>query len=379
MKMSYLSCVVTLLSASPLVSLANSWDQSQNDLILSSKAGTNNNLFNSSADTVSANLAELGLQWHWRQLYEGYALALPLTVQRRHYNTSLLDDVTLYTAQPAVRFFLNDSTDLSLETEFNRRQILRGDDAAEFLTAEQPSLLANSRLAQLVLQIGRAPDLQNVQIRLGSSREERELGWQALGSQDADYAQLRYSHKINENIALVLDASRRQEQQAELATDVDQAGAGVVVAWTGNQQFSLVLGRFSRNYQESLADVSGNYWQMTNQWQLSRQWQLALSSSRQSVLSYATDSVSQLDTRHQLELQWQPFAQHQIAFSVSRLRTSLDQQQYQRTRDLMALRWQWQLSEHWRTRLFTERLLQQVKQQPEREGVQFSAEISWLW
>lgn len=378
MKMSYLSCVVTLLSAAPLAVVASSWDQSQNNLTLSGTLATNSNLFNTSANAVSSSRTQLALEWDWRQLYEGYALALPLSVARLHYNTALIDDTTLYQADPTLRFFLSESTDLSVETAFSRRQVLRGDDAAEFLAADEPVLQAESRQAQLVLQVGRAPDIQNIQFRLGKTIEDRETGSRTLASLDSALAELRYQHKLNENIAVVLDAGRRQEQQAGLATDVNQAGAGLALAWTGHQQLQLIVGRFSRSYQQA-DDVTGSYWQLSNQWQLNQQWQLQLSSSRQSVLSYALDSISQLDTRHQLQLQWTPVQQHQLAFSVSQLRSQLDQRLYQRTRTLLGLRWQWQLNEHWQASLFTERLTQKLAFDEQRDRTEVSARLSWLW
>lgn len=379
MKMSYLSCYVTLSLLLPLAVSAADWEQSQNQLALASQLHSNSNLFNTSTQQVSARSAELGVHWDWLKLYEGYGVALPLSVSRRSYQSSLAEDVTLYDVAPELRFFLNEMTDVSVSTQASRQQFLRGDEDAEFLADDEPTLQVDSQRAQVGVQIGRAPDIQNLRVSLSRHTQDRQSYRRDLQALDSDSAELRYSHKVNENVAVVLDYALRQEEHNNRATDLNQLGAGVSLAWTGNQQLQLIAGRFNRKFADLSERATGNYWQLQNNWQLNQQWQLQISSGRQSVLSAALTSVSQLDTHHQLQLQWEPWQQHQLTMGFKRLRSALDQGDYLRTRSLIAFGWLWQPAQQWQLTFNAERVVQSREQQADRQRQELNLGIRWLW
>lgn len=379
MKMSYLSCYVTLSLLLPLAVSAADWEQSQNQLVLATDLHSNSNVFNTATGQTAARSAELGLQWDWLQLYEGYGVALPLSVKRRSYQTQQIEDVTLYEAAPELRFFLSEMTDVSVSALSSRQQFVRGDEDAEFLANDEPSLQVDSRRAQLALQIGRAPDTQNLRVNLSRSAQDQQSYRRDLQALDSDAAELRYSHKLNENVAVVLDYALRQEEQNNRATDLNQLGAGLALAWTGNQQLQLIAGRFSRKFAGESERATGNYWQLQNNWQLNQQWLLQVSSGRQSVLSIAQDSVSQLDTRHQLQLLWQPLQQHQLNFGLKRLRSVLDQRDYQRTRSSVLVGWLWQAASQWQVAVNAERVMQTRAQQIDSNRHELTLGVRWTW
>lgn len=380
MKMSYLRCYVTLSLLLPLAAnAAANWEQSQNQLVLATHLHSNSNIFNTAQGQTSARAAELAIQWDWLQLYEGYGVALPLNVSRRNYQTPVADDITLYDAAPELRFFLSEMTDLSLSAQASRKQFLRGDEDAEFLDNDEPTLQVDSQRLEAGIQIGRAPDVQNLLLNLSRSSKEQQSYRRDLQAFDSDAAELRYSHKLNENVAVVLDYALRQEEQNHQATDLSQLGAGLALAWTGNQQLQLVAGRFNRKFADQFERATGNYWQLLNNWQLNQQWQLEISSGRQSVLSAALNSVSQLDTRHQVQLQWKPLQQHQFSIGLQRLRSVLDQGDYQRTRSLIALGWLWQPAQQWQLTLNAERVVQSRARQLDRNRHELDLGVRWLW
>ena len=177
-----------------------------------------------------------------------------------------------------------------------------------------------------------------------------------------------------------MDVARRQEQQNQLSTDLTQYGGGLAVQWTGQQFFRLTGGRFSRSYAaDQLAKVTGSYWQLENVWQFDQRWQLQLQSGRNSVLSYATGSVSQLDTRHAASMRWQYDQSHQFSIELSQLTSRLDQDDYHRTRDALGAGWRWQWAQQWQSLVQLSQVRQRQQQQLNRDRVELMAEVSWSW
>ncbi len=380
MNRSYLVGFAPLFLIASAQSVAADWDQAYNDLSASVGVQSNNNLFNTANERQSDQIGTAGIRWDWLSLFEGYGLQLPLQISRQQYRDSSDLAQTLYQLQPELRLFLTQQTDLSLQATLRKDQHVAGDSAAEFLSAAERALIAKQTGAQAALSFGRAPDIQNLRVTLGTDRRQQDVRDQRYSTLDSDFAEAQYSHKLNENVALVFDVARRQEQQNQLNTDLNQYGGGLAVQWTGQQFFRLTGGRFSRSYEAGqLAKVTGSYWKLENVWQFDERWQLQLQSGRNSVLSYATSSVSQLDTRHAASVRWQFDQSHQFNAELSQLISRLDQGEYRRTRDAVSAGWRWQWAQQWQSLVQISQVRQRQQQQPDRNRLELMAEVSWSW
>ena len=380
MNRSYLAGFIPLLFVTSAQISAADWEKAHNEVSTIAGVQSSNNLFNTAAQQQQDQRLYAGLNWDWLGLFEGFGLQWPLQLQRRQYldNSSL--DTTLYQLQPELRLFLTPQTDLSLQASLNKQQFLAGDSAAEFLPLTAGALDETQHGVQTMLSFGRAPDTQNLQLKIATERRRQKVQGQLFSQLDSDMAGFNYSHKLNENIAFVLDLARRQEQQNQRDSDLNQYGAGISVQWTGQQYFRLTAGRFVRSFSDQqLDDATGSYWQFNNLWQLDGRWQFELQSGRRSVLSYASQSISQLDTEHLAALRWQYDQSHQLAASVSRLVSRLDQSSYRRTRDAVSASWQWQWAQQWHSLLQISQVQQRREQQPDRNRLELTAEVSWAW
>ncbi len=380
MNRSYLTGFIPLFIVTSAQISAADWEQAHHEVSTVAGVQSNNNLFNTTAQQIQDQRLYAGLNWDWLGLFEGYGLRWPLQVQRQHYLDQTGLDATLYQLQPELRLFLTPQTDLSLQARLNKQQFLAGDAAAEFLSPDVGALNETQQGLQAALSFGRAPDTQNLQVKVATEQRRQKVRDQLFSQQDSDSAAINYSHKLNENMALVLDVARHQEQQNQRDSDLNQYGAGVAVQWTGQQYFRLTGGRFVRSFAgQSLEDATGSYWQLNNLWQLDSRWQLELQSGRRSVLSYASQSISQLDTEHLAAMRWQYDQSHQFAAHVSRLVSRLDQSNYRRTRDAISASWQWQWAQQWRSMLQVSQVQQSREQQPDRDRLELTAEVSWAW
>ena len=380
MNRSFLVGFTPLFLITSAQSVAADWDRAHNDISAFVGVQSNNNLFNTAIQRQSEQSGSAGIRWEWLGLFEGYGLQLPLQISRQHYRQTSDLAQTLYQLQPELRLFLTPQTDLSLQATVRKDQHLAGDSAAEFLSPAEQALIADQTGAQAALSFGRSPDIQNLRVTLGTDRRQQDVQDQRYSTLDSDFAEAQYSHKLNENVALVLDVARRQEQQNQLSTDLSQYGGGLAVQWTGQQFFRLTGGRFSRSFPSNqLAKVTGSYWQLDNVWQFDQRWQLQLQSGRNSVLSYATASVSQLDTRHAASLRWQYDQSHQFSAELSQLTSRLDQGDYRRTRSALGAGWRWQWAQQWQSLVQLSQVRQRQQQQADRNRLELMAEVSWSW
>ncbi|TXH96322.1 MAG: hypothetical protein E6Q75_07435 [Rheinheimera sp.] len=380
MNRSYLTGFISLFIVTSAQTSATDWEQAHHEVSTIAGVQSSNNLFNTAALQQHDQRLYAGLNWDWLGLFEGFGVQWPLQVQRRQYLDNTALDATLYQLQPELRLFLTPHTDLSLQATLNKQQFLAGDAAGEFLSPEAGVLDETQQGMQASLSFGRAPDIQNLQVKIATERRRQKVQDQLYSQQDSDMAAINYSHKVNENVALVLDVARRQEQQNQRDSDVNQYGAGVAVQWTGQQYFRLTGGRFVRSFAgQQLDDTAGSYWQLNNLWQLDSRWQLELQSGRRSVLSYASQSISQLDTEHLAAVRWQYDQSHQFAAQISRLNSRLDQSNYRRTRDAISASWQWQWAQQWCSLLQVSQVQQSREQQPDRNRLEFTAQVSWAW
>lgn len=365
---------------------ASDWTKAKNEFKTTLGVNQTNNLFNTADTTVSAQHLQLGLQYDWLSLYEGFGVYLPAKITSRHYREqSELNDQD-YLIAPELKLFLAEAADLTFESRFQRQQLIAGTGSAEFL---DPTLQSAARSDQkrfaLALQLGRQPDRQNLALRLGTERSRLRSDVPAAAAQldpllnqlDSDFLQLDYGHRISENTSILANAQIRKEQQLQTDTDLQQVGGGFLQQWSGSQQLRVLGGYFQR---DSLGiKNSGTFWQVENLWQLSDAWQLLLSSHRLSVLSYASNSISQLDTTYQAQLSYVFSDPHRFTLLAGRRLSRLDEQQLQRKRLEFSFGWDWQLAQDWQSQLSLAHFRQEDSTDPTRNRNEIFWQLSWLW
>lgn len=365
---------------------ASDWTKEKNELRAAIGVNQTNNLFNTADATESAQYLSMGLQYDRLSLYEGFGVYLPLTITSRHYREYSERNGQDYLIAPELKLFLADAADLTFESRFQRQQLVAGIGSAEFL---DPALHSDVRSEQkrfvLALQLGRQPDLQNLALRVGTARNRLQSDAsiaipqdnQLLNQLDSDFFQLDYGHRISENTSILANAEMRKEQQLHVDTDLQQVGAGFLQQWGGSQQLRVLGGYFQRDSQG--LKNSGSFWQVENLWQLSDSWQLLLSSHRLSVLSYATNSVSQLDTTYQAQLNYLLSEPHMIKFQAGRRESRLEEQLLHRKRLEFTFGWDWHLSKEWQSQLSLAHFRQDDSVDATRNRNEIFWQLTWLW
>ncbi len=365
---------------------ASDWTKAKNEFRTAIGVNQTNNLYNSADSTESAQYLHLGLQYDWLSLHEGFGVYLPAKITSRHYREySALNDQD-YQVAPALKLFLTEAADITFESQFQRQQLLAGIGSAEFLDpAIQPAVRDDLKRFALALQLGRQPDRQNLALRLGTDRNRLQAHVttnplqdnQLINQLDSDFLKLDYGHRISENTSILANAEVRKEQQLQVETDLQQVGAGFMQQWSGSQQLRVLVGYFQR---DSLGvKNSGSFWQVENLWQLSDAWQLLLSSHRLSVLSYATNSVSQLDTTYQAQLSYVLSEPHLLKVQAGTRNSRLDTQILHRKRLEFTFGWDWQLNQHWQSQLSLAHFAQEDGADSTRNRNEIFWQLSWLW
>jgi hypothetical protein len=382
----YIFALSTLFLGISSASAATDWTKAQNEFRTAVGVNQTNNFYNTVDTTESAQHLQLGLQYDWLSLYEGFGLYLPAKITSRHYREqSDLNDQD-YQFAPELKLFLAEAADVTFESSFQRQQLIAGIGSAEFLDpAIQPAVRNDQKRFALALQLGRQPDRQNLALRLGTEQNRLRshvnsgsmLDNGLINQLDSDFLQLDYSHRISENTSILANAELRKEQQLQIDTDLQQIGAGFMQQWAGSQKLRVLGGYFQR---DSLGvKNSGSYWQVENLWQLSDYWQLLLSSHRLSVLSYATNSITQLDTTYQAQLNYRFSDPHLFTFALGRRSSRLDAQLLQRKRQEFTFGWGWQLNQQWQSQLSLAHFRQQDSANAERNRNEIFWQLSWLW
>jgi len=365
---------------------ASDWTKTKNDIITAIGIHQTNNLYHVADATESSQHLQLGLQYDWLGLYEGFGIALPAKITSRHYREQTVLNDQDYVFSPALKLFLTEAADVTFETQWQRQQLLAGSGSAEFLDpAEQQAARDDLKRFALALQLGRQPDRQNLALRVGTERHRLQtlisslpqLQHGLINELDSDFLQLDYGHRISENTSVLANAHLRKEQQLQIESDLQQIGAGVMQQWSGAQQLRVLAGYFQRDSQG--LKNSGSFWQVENLWQLSQAWQLVLSSHRLSVLSYATNSVSQLDTTHQIKLGYVWSEPHVLTLQAGQRNSRLDGDALHRKRFEYSLGWDWQLHQYFASQLFVTRFEQQDNAGPERNRHEIFWQLNWLW
>lgn len=382
----YLFALLPLFLGISSAYAATDWTKAKNELRANIGLNQTNNLFNTIDETESAQHLHLGLQYDWLSLYEGFGIYLPVTITSRHYreHTDLNDQD--YVFAPSLKFFLAESADVTFESQIYRQQLIAGTGSAEFLDpVNQASARSEQKRAAVALQLGRQPDRQNLSLRLGTERNQLKVqhgldlisGNNLINQLDSDFMQLDYGHRISENTSILANAEIRQEQQRQIESDLQQVGAGFLQQWSGSQQLRVLVGYFQR---ESLGvKNAGSFWQAENMWKLSDAWQLLLRSQRLSVLSYATNSVSQQDTTYQAQLNYALNQQHLLKFMLGERSSRLDEQSLHRKRQEFSFGWDWQLSQDWQSQLTLLHFKQEDSSENARNRQEIFWQMSWLW
>ena len=365
---------------------ASDWTKAKNEFRTAVGLNQTNNLWIAAEQKQSAQHLELGLQYDWLSLYEGFGVYLPLSITSRHYREhSELNDQD-YQFAPAVKFFLAEAADVTVESQLQRQQLIAGIGSAEFLdpSSETSARSEQKRLA-LALQLGRQPDRQNLALRLGTERNQLQSEHSAAFSEqnvlinqlDSDFLRLDYGHRVSENTSMLANVEMRQEQQRDVESDIQQLGAGFLQQWSGAQQLRIVVGYFQR--ESDAQKNSGTFWQIENAWQLSESWQFLLRSERLSVLSYATDSLSQQDTTYQAQLHYAISDPHGLKLQVGRRTSQLDEQLLHRKRQELTLGWDWQISQDWQSQLSLNHYRRVDNAETARSRHEIFWQLSWLW
>lgn len=372
------------------------WEQAKQELHTALQFVHNSNLyFQPSAEVTDQKLA-VAVQYQWLELFEGYAVAVPLSISSGHYADQSGLNSTDHRLAPALKLFLSDAVDFTVQSQWQRELSRAGFGKAEFLDPALQSLTDEQKLLAFSLQLGRSPDKQQLTLSAGRDLRQQTIEQQPQSqqllaaahralfsaeelftSQQGNFVSANYGHRLNENTSLLAQAEIRREQQGAVPSELYQLGAGWSTHYAGSQQFQLVAGQFRRD--TAGQQSNGYYWQANNLWQISRQWQLDLVTSRNSVLSYATASVSQLETRTGVTLGYQLNDAHHIGLSSSHNKVRLDEQQLQKTRLELALCWQWQLGSNWQQQLQLQGTRVAQAAVPDKSASELFWQVSRLW
>jgi opacity protein-like surface antigen len=344
MKMSYFRSLSPLLVVFSTQSLADNWEQARNEGRASVALQSVDNLFNSEQE-ISATKGSLGASYDWLGLYEGFGVHTPIAFSQHRYMGQGDLDYQQWQIEPAARLFLSSFADFTLYSHWSADSFLAGEEQAEFIEDGQQVQWRERRVGG-TLQFGHAPDTQNLSLDFSASKDNQYLNEQRINEHSSDKVSLEYSVRFSENARALLSAELRHEEIRTIASKLVEVGAGVLYRWTSNQQLKLVAGAFRRDT-PAAEDQTGQFWQFNNDWQLTQQWMLSIGTSRHSVLAQQSQAISQLQTQHQLVLNYQPWQQHHLQFGISQKTLELDQLQRRRQSLQWQAGWRWDLTDDW--------------------------------
>ena len=97
------------------------------------------------------------------------------------------------------------------------------------------------------------------------------------------------------------------------------------------------------------------------------------------MLSYATNSVSQLDTTYQLKLGYALSEPHLFTIQAGKRSSRLDGQLLHRQRLEYSFGWDWQINQYWQNQLHLAHFEQQDRLDEARNRNEIFWKMSWLW
>lgn len=377
MKMSYFQRVSPLLLVISTGAIGQDWDKARNNGQVDIAATQIDNLLYT-ADKTSTTNSSVGVGYDWLGLYEGFGVAMPVSVERNQFSGHSELDHTSYSAAPAVRLFVAPAVDVTLYGSKQHSYAMVGDEQAEFVEhAAQTEFRHHSTGVEV--QFGHAPDTQNLTLNIQRQRRHQYLQSQLSNDQQSTGVSAEYSVLVSENSRLLLSSNYQDEQVQRIDTQLKEFGTGMLFRWSGAQQLKLVAGRFVRST-DNANDISGTFWQAANDWQFNEQWALTVSTSRHSELTHAAQSSTQLTTDYAMQLSYRPWQQHAIAVAVVQRKLALEQLHRNRQTMQWNASWRWQATEHWLLATSVQlRALDDSMQASNVRQNKLGVAVTWLW
>ena len=379
MRMSYFLGVSTLVSFVSVPAIAQQWEQARSEGHATFSYQAIDNLYLSAAPTLSTHAWHAGVHYDWMDLFEGYALALPVSFERQQFNAESSLNHSDWQVSPAAHLFLDEALELTVRSTLAERSALPGAEANGFYQAEQRLVTRRDRNFELELQIGRAPERHHLQILAGQDHQRQSAENMPQLQIESRKAGLEYALRWNEQSQLLASYQVQWQQRNDVKSDLQEFGFGVASRWGQRQTFKLLAG-LSRRDQQGANDQQGHFWHLTNETELSDDWRFDLTSSRHSVISSSASALTQLQTAYAAGVRYRLTDDHQLSVAYQNTLMTLEGQQQQRRFQNWQLAWdwrystQWQLHSQWSSQQLADNLLSGLKPQQLLE-----LGIRWSW
>ena len=335
--MKYLFALSFLLVMSTRFCQANVvWDKEISEFRTSVALEHNDNLFNSTTDSLHERFVRVLGDIRWLALYDGFGVYFPTTIKYRAADINAEFDASEVFLRPEVHFFVQDQVELNAAFSYERSNKLGGDSGAEFL--QNQSIEQLSKSVELALLLGRAPELQYLHFNLNLAAKEQRLKNQSLNQIDTLQLDALYGHRFTEDSYWLSHLNLQSEQSGRQQSELIEFGLGFKTQFASEHQLSVITGIFERSGDSKRR---GQYWQVSDSWQINADHQLRLLTSQRSEVSTTLNALTQLRTQAAVLYQITMSADHQLSFSLEYNSLALDE--LNRTHDSWAgfLLWRW--------------------------------------
>jgi hypothetical protein len=336
----FAACSIWLLLLSSFVQANVVWDKEINEFKTSFSIEHTNNLYNQTSNQVSDSAGRLSANYKLLKLFEGFGVSLPISLSQKSYLEQSQLNAVSYSVAPNIHFFLTEQTSADLIFNKSKNETLSGQEGAEFVETTASLITLNNDLAKVDLNIGRDHKSQFLNISLSINQSEQGSNGLRLSQNETRAVSATYGHQITEDTHLLANVKLNQGKRSDKQTDLQELGAGFKTQVGGSHKLNFIAGIFKRNGDSS---SEGHYWVVTDNWIISEQNQIDISTSQDSKISFANDTLTQLNTDYQLNWLHQLSKTHLLSLVLQKQKKEFEQTFREYNKDLVSLSWSWRV------------------------------------
>ncbi|PAJ76365.1 hypothetical protein CJF42_00235 [Pseudoalteromonas sp. NBT06-2] len=334
----FAACSIWILLLSSLVQANVVWDKEINEFKTSYSIEHTDNLYNQTTNQITDSLGRMSANYHILKLFEGFAVSLPITlIQESYLEQSQLNSID-YSITPNIHFFISDETSVDFILKKSKNETFSGQEGAEFVEPDNSLITLNNELAQFNLNFGRDHKNRFIDLSFAFTNNSQKFKESELSKNDTLMISSTYGHRVSEDTYFLVNAKMSQGNRAGNKTDLQEFGLGFSNNLGGSHKLNVIAGIYKRKGDE-ISD--GNFWRASDTWLISEQNQVSISTSQSSQISFANETLTQLNTEYQINWSHKLSKNQLLNLILKRKKQKFEQKFREYNKDLVSLSWTW--------------------------------------
>jgi len=338
----FAACSIWLLLLSSLVQANVVWDKEINEFKTSYSIEHTNNLFNQTSNQITDSAGRLSANYKLLKLFEGFAVSLPISLSQKSYLEQSQLNAIDYSITPDIHVFISDQTSIDLILNKSKNETLSGQEGAEFVDPSHSLITLNNESAKFNLNFGRDHKSRFIDLSFGFNKSEQKSKETKLSNNDTLTVISTYGHQVNEDTYILVNAKMSQSKRANDKTDLQEFGLGFLTSLGGSHKLNVVAGMFKRKKD---ASSDGKFWRASDTWLISEQNEMNISTSQNSEISFANDTLTQLNTEYKVNWSHKLSKNHLLNLILQRKKQKFEQIFREYNKDLVSISWAWLMIE----------------------------------